>query len=134
MWSLNHTIAFMSWIVNLISYNSSATPYMSTIIEIIINVDSYENVCIAFVITVDFHWFIFCFLIMHIFLNHTDGEKNVNVTLKWRWRRKNIIKTFYDPNFCRKVLAFLYYFKQSRGTLPQCRYICYQLTYWYNKL
>jgi len=41
--------------VNLISYNSSATPYMSTIIEIIINVDSYENVCIAFVITVDFH-------------------------------------------------------------------------------
>ena len=34
---------------------------------------------------------------MHIFLNHTDGQI-VNVSLKWRWRRKHIITTFYDQN------------------------------------
>ena len=45
---------------------------------------------------------------MHIFLNRTDGQI-VNVSLKWRRRRKHIIKTFYDPNFRGQVDTYVIY-------------------------
>ena len=63
-------------------------------------------------------------LVTHIFLNHTDGQI-VNAFLKWRWRRKQIITTFYYQNIHGKVLAFLNFLKQMRETLSQRRYICF---------